>query len=61
MHTDDNRAEQSALKQELVNLAVAPLIAERECLAQDLRSGHPRMIALNAEIEKAKVSISGDK
>ncbi len=55
-----NRAQQNALEQELVNLAVAPLVAERDRLAQDLKSGHPRMIALNAEIEQAKASIGGN-
>ena len=54
-----NRAQQSALDQELVNLAVARLEKERETLSQLLRPAHPRMIALNAEIEQAKASVDG--
>ena len=53
-----NRAQQNALEQELVHLAVAPLIAQRDRLAGELRPGHPRMIALNAEIEQARASVT---
>ena len=54
-----NRAQQGALDQELVKLAVGPLEQERQSLSNDLRPAHPRMVALNAEIEKAKASVTG--
>ena len=56
-----NRAQQAALDQELVKLAVGPLEQERQSLSNDLRPAHPRMVALNAEIEKARASLTGGR
>lgn len=56
-----NRAQQKALEDELNDIAMVPvkseiqrLESERQALSTELRPMHPKMIALQAEIEAAK-------
>ena len=63
-----NRAQQSALDDELTHIAAEPvkleiqrLEAERQMLANELRPKHPKMVALQAEIDRAKATLVDGK
>ena len=63
-----NRAQQATLEQELTKLAAAPinaeiqrLEAERDDLAKDLTPRHPKMLALQAAIDKARASLAANR
>lgn len=63
-----NRAQQNALTQELAKIAAVPvnaelqrLEAEREDYAKDLMPKHPKMIALQAEIDQAKAALAAGR
>ena len=62
------RAQQKAIEQELVDMAVAPLQAELERLSTELERlsksyfpTHPKIMALQAEIERYAAKVSPRK
>ena len=55
------RAQQKAIEQELVEMAVAPLQAELERLSKSLLPTNSKIIALQAEIERYAAKVSPRK
>ena len=55
------RAQQKALDQELLKLAVTPLEWEAQRLSASLFPSHPKVVAIREEIERCKATFANDK
>ena len=55
------RAQQKAIEQELVEIAVAPLQAELKELSKSLLPANPKIVALQTQIERCTAKISPRK